>query len=460
MGLVEELQVDLAVIGRLHADNGTWARAEVRVAGERIVEVTTEVGRRPAAHRIDVGDALVLPGVVDAHVHCLSHPGEGIAAATAAAAAGGVTTILEMPFDHDGPISTLDRLAAKRDLVADEAYIDVALLATLSPGGGWRAAQRLAGGGACGFKVSLFDTDPRRFPRIDDAELLDVMAAVADTGLPLCVHAENNEIVKALIASERRRHPLDPDAHVRSRPPISETLGVLTALEVARAHGTRLHLCHLSLPRSVDLVGWYAAEGLDVSLETCPHYLTFTNADMDQHRGRLKINPPLRQTADRDGLWDRLISGAIDIIASDHAPWPAQDKDHREIFANHSGAPGVETILPVAFSAALVRGAEAVATVVDGLTATPARRFGLGTRKGRLEPGFDADIAVFDPAGAPTVDEAALHSNAGWSPYHGRQLGGRVSLTVLRGRVVWDGRKGHDELPQGKGYGRVVEPVA
>lgn len=471
---MEYPQIDLAVVGQLRVEPGNWARGEVRIAGDRIVEVTSEVGGRPARQRIDVGAAFVLPGLVDAHVHCLSHAGEGVAAATAAAAAGGVTTIVEMPFDHDGPINTVDRLDAKRELVGSQAHVDVAMLATLAPSGGWRQAHRLAEAGACGFKVSLFDTDPVRFPRIDDAELLEVMAAVADTGRLLCVHAENNEIVKALIASERQRHPRDPDAHTRSRPPVSETLGVLTALEIARAQGTRLHLCHLSLPRSIDLVRWYDAEGLDVSLETCPHYLVFTDADMARHRGRLKINPPLRSAVDRDGLWQRLTSGAVDVIASDHAPWPVQDKDHAEIFANHSGISGVETILPVALSEALERGDDAVDAVLEALTAAPARRFGLGGRKGRLEAGFDADIAVFDPADAravngaavngtavngTAVDGTALHSNAGWTPYHGRPLRGRVCLTVLRGRVVWDARAGRDELPEGRGYGRVVQPV-
>jgi len=457
---VEDPQVDLVIAGRVRVETGEWARGEVRVTGERIVEISTDVGRRPAMRRIDVGEAFVLPGVVDAHVHCLSHPGEGVAAATAAAAAGGVTTIVEMPFDHDGPINTVDRFNAKRELIENQAHVDVAMLATLAPGGGWRAAQDLADAGAGGFKVSLFETDPRRFPRIDDAELLEVMAAVAGTGRALCVHAENNEIVSSLIASERQRNPLDPGAHSRSRPPVSETLGVLTALEIARAQGTRLHLCHLSLLRSVDLVRWYGAEGLDVSLETCPHYLSFTAGDLARHRGRLKINPPLRETSDLEGLWSRLISGAVDVIASDHAPWPALNKDHAEIFANHSGVPGVETILPVTFSGGLDRGDDAVAAAVDALTANPARRFGLGDRKGRLEAGFDADIAVFDPAGAQTLDEAALHSNADWSPYHGRPVRGRVSLTVLRGRVVWDGRSEGTGLPEGEGYGRVLEPVS
>ncbi|PSK99402.1 allantoinase [Murinocardiopsis flavida] len=445
---------DLAVAGRLRTASGAYERGELLISGGRIAGRSADIGRVPAAARMDFGAALVLPGLVDAHVHSLSHPGEGIAAATAAAAAGGVTTIVEMPFDADGPVNTPDRLRRKRDRAEEAAHVDVALLATLAPGGGWRAAEELAGLGACGFKASLFDTDPVRFPRIDDAELLEVLAAVAGADRVLCVHAENNEIVKSLIGRERAAAPDDPRAHGRSRPPVSETLGVLTALESALDRGASLHLCHLSLPRSVDLVRYYAEQGLDVTLETCPHYLACTEDDMAAQRGRLKINPPLRDERAREGLWRRLEAGAVDIIGSDHAPWPARFKDHEDVFANHSGVPGVETLLPIALSGALERGPDALNAAVDALTRAPAHRFGLAHRKGALEVGRDADIAVFDPAADTVLRAAAMHSNAGWTPYEGRRVRGRVAATLSRGAVVWDG----DKLAGARGHGHVIEP--
>lgn len=415
---------------------GTWQRGEVWVAGETIARVTPTSGEdRTGARRIDVGEDRVIPGVVDAHVHSLSHGHEGIAAATRSAAAGGVTTIVEMPFDGTGPINDLDRLRAKQELANDEAHVDVALLGTIEPRGGWRRAEALADAGVRGFKVSLFDTDPHRFPRIDDRDLINVMAAVGATGRTLCAHVENNEIIKTLLVEEAAA--ADVQAHTRSRPPVAETLGVLTAMEIAATTGAALHLCHLSLPRSVDLALWYRGQGADITFETCPHYLTFTSADLETRRGRLKINPPLREGADREGLWARIAAGDVPVISSDHAPWPAALKDHDRILDNHSGAPGVETLAAVTLGQALARGEDVFIRAMEGLTLNPARRYGLDARKGSLEVGKDADIAVFSADVEAVIDETRLHSNAGWSPYDGLRPGGRITHTIARGELVW-----------------------
>jgi len=445
----------LVVAGRIGGPDGAWREGEVWVAGDTVVAVRdgrSETG--PDVRRIDVGEGFVLPGAVDAHVHTLSHLGEGIAAATRAAAAGGVTTIVEMPFDSTGPINNRDRLLAKQDLVAHEAVVDVALLGTLCPDGGWREAETLAGNGVVGFKVSLFLTDAFRFPRISDYELRDVMRAVADTGRTLCTHAENNEIIQGLLAAERRGRPTDPQAHSRTRPPVAERLGVLTALEVAAEQGSALHVCHLSLPSSVDLARWYRSQSVDVTVETCPHYLTFTERDLDSQRGRLKINPPLRTSADREGLWERVEDGTIGVISSDHAPWPTESKDHEHILDNHSGVPGVETLVSVTLGQALRRGLGTFAAAVNALTIAPARRYGLDEHKGSLEVGKHADIITFEPAESVQIDGSRLHSNAGWSPYDGFAPGGRVSHTISRGEVVWSRGAG---LSARNGRGRILQ---
>ncbi|HEY9477434.1 MAG TPA: amidohydrolase family protein [Microbacteriaceae bacterium] len=433
---------NLVVIGRLRRPDNSWGRGEVWVSGEKIVAVRDAPQppeRSDNVRRIDVGDDFVLPGAIDAHVHSLSHDGEGVRAATRSAAAGGVTSIVEMPFDGPGPINSRDRLLAKQDLVHDEAFVDVALLATLAPDGGWRQAEVLAENGAAGFKISLFLTDEIRFPRINDYELLDVMKAVGGTGRTLCAHAENNEIVQALTRIEAVNNPTDPLAHSRTRPPVSETLGVLTALEVAAYQGVSLHLCHLSLPRSIDLVAWYKTQGVDVTLETCPHYLTFAEDDFLAQRGRLKINPPVRTSSDRDALWSRLTSGMVDLVSSDHAPWPTEHKDHQHILENHSGVPGVETLVAATLGQAIQRdpSLDTLGMVVDSLTSAPAKRFGLDKHKGSIEVGKDADMMIFSPDAATRVDGSALHSNAGWSPYDGMSLGGMVTTTILRGTVIW-----------------------
>jgi len=441
------------VIGTVVLPDRPPARGEVRISAGRIDSVVSGPSSGPASRVIDAGDAYVLPGAVDAHVHCLSNPGEGIEAATRAAAAGGVTTIVEMPYDAGDPVDNVRTLEAKQQLVADEALVDVALLATVRPAGGAPDVRALVEHGACGFKLSLFDTDARRFPRIPDDQLLEVLAAISAADSLACFHAENDEIIKPLIERSRAESRDDPGAHSRSRPPVSETEAVLKALEFSFTTSCRTHLCHLSLTRSVELARWFARQGLDVTTETCPHYLCFTEDDLLTQEGRLKINPPLRTARDRDGLWAAVAEGEVDVVASDHAPWDLADKTHAAIFDNHSGAPGVETLVPVVLSEGLARGVP-IQTLAKALSEVPAKRFRL-PGKGALSPGFDADLVIFDRGVRTTVDESALHSNAGWSPYHGRRLDGQVTVVISRGELIWEralkarAGRGHLVVPGG-----------
>ncbi len=445
-------EVDLSLVGRVVDGAGPPYRGEIRIAEGRIVEVREGEPAGPATRRIDLGAAYLLPGAIDCHVHSGSTTAEGIRALTAAAAAGGVTTVVDMPYDVAAPVVSPEVMARKRDRVRDEAIVDVALLGTVRPGTGAVDVGPLVDAGAVGFKLSLFGTDPHRFPRIPDDQFLEVLAAIRENGSVACVHAENEEIIKPLLARARDSGDPPPIAHCRSRPPVSETQAVLTALEYARDTDAPLHLCHLSLARSVDLARSYAAEGLEVSTETCPHYLCFSEDDMARQGGRLKINPPVRQAAEVDRLWERLLAGAFDVVASDHAPWPLSDKTRPAIFDNHSGAPGTETLVTVLASGLLARGGD-LGMLSQVVAAAPARIFGLSHAKGSLRPGMDGDVMAFDPESPFTLDEAGLHSNAGWSPYHAMAFSGRVVLTVSRGEVVWDG----SQLRGSPGRGRVVE---
>ncbi len=431
---------ELSIAGRVVSSGDGHLRGEVRVRDGVIASVSSgSVSDAPAEQRIDVGDAYVLPGLIDCHVHCLSHPGEGVAAATRSAAAGGVTTILEMPFDAQGPVWSVERFLQKQELIAGEAHVDVALYATIRPDGSGATVTELAEAGAVAFKQSMFHTDPARFPRMADDRLVDVLEAAAAVDRPVCIHAENDEIIRPLLDRLRATGDGRPELHAASRPPVSETAAVAEVLELARATQARVHLCHLSLPRSVDLVRQHADGGTRASAETCPHYLLLSEQDLRRQGGRCKINPPLRRTEDVDALWRQLGAGAIDVVSSDHAPWPLEQKTHENIFDNHSGAPGVETLFPLVASEALNRRDVAIGSLVRMMSRRPAELFGLAHRKGDLRPGLDADVVVFDPDARWTVDERELHSNAGWSPYQGRDVRGAVTLTVARGEVVWDG---------------------
>lgn len=444
-----------AIVGNLVADDGTLSRGEVVIEGDKIVAVTSDIGAADVEQRDDFGEALVLPGMVDAHVHCLSDGGEGVVAGTTSAAAGGVTTIIEMPFDGAGPINSVERLLAKIELVKREAVIDVALLGTVVPEGGWTEIQGMVDNGAVGFKVSTFNTDSVRFPRSTEPQLRNVMAAIAAANSIVCAHAENDDVIRPLMALEENATSEDPRVHAASRPPVAEELGVMQVLATATEAGARAHLCHLSLPRSVRLANWYRDnEDSDITIETCPHYLVFSTEDVVKQGGRLKINPPVRDRDQVEGLWDLLEAGRIDVVASDHAPWTVEKKSHAVMLENHSGAPGVETIYATVLAEAVRRGPAMLASAVRAMTSGPADRYALGDRKGRLAAGYDADIAIFDPSQPWLVDEAKLHSNAGWSPYHGRSIAGRIVRTISRGADVWDG----ETVTASAGTGQFVRP--
>ena len=416
-----------------------WAprRAVVAIRDGRIEDVTDPGAADAGA--LDFGDALVLPGGVDVHVHTRSAPEEGIERCTRAAAAGGVTTIVDMPYDATGPIETPEAFAAKVADVEREAHIDVALWATVPPRGAIEHVDALVDAGAAAFKLSTFETHPQRFPRIPDGQLLAAFEQIAAAGGLAGVHAENDEIVRAGIEAERAAgNSADPLAHARSRPPVAEHEAIARCLELARTTGVRLHVCHVSTERGIELVRAARAEGVDVSAETCPHYLLLDETELAARGGEAKINPPLRERS--------LPVDGVDLISSDHVGWPAERKLGDDIFAVASGAPGVELIVPLIFDAF---GAQALARL---LSEAPARRFGLWPRKGSLLPGADADLVVIDPTREWVVDPAALITPVGWSPYTGRRLRGRVIAAFCRGVQVWDGER----VRAPAGHGRYV----
>ncbi|HWE09941.1 MAG TPA: amidohydrolase family protein [Solirubrobacteraceae bacterium] len=426
------------ISGQILRPDGSTVRAGLTVADGRIRDIgPPDVA---GAGGLDYGEALLLPGAVDVHVHTRSYAGEGIERCTRAAAAGGVTTIVDMPYDDAaGPVDSLRAFEAKVADVEREAVVDVALWATVPPRGPIDDVAGLVDAGAAAFKLSTFETHPRRFPRIPDGQLLAAFAAIARAGGLAGIHAENDEIVRAGIAAEQGAGQAgDPFAHARSRPAVAEHEAIARCLELARATGVRLHVCHVSTPRGVTLVGEARRDGVDVSAETCPHYLLLDETELGRRGGEAKINPPLRAAA--------LPPDGLDLISSDHVGWPADRKHGPDIFALSAGAPGVELIVPLVHDA--LGAAELVRLVSEG----PARRFGLWPRKGSLAPGADADILVLDPRAEWEIDPAALITAAGWSPYAGRRLRGRVLAAFSRGVQVWDGR----EVAAGPGHGRFV----
>jgi allantoinase len=443
---------DLIIRGTIVQSDRDPFEGEVVIENDRVAAVLQGLSGAGARRLLEVEGSLILPGVVDAHVHCLSDPSEGIATATRAAAAGGVTTIIEMPFDAGAPVNNVETFLRKKERVQKEAVVDVALLATIRKRGGLDQIKPMAEAGACGFKLSLFETDPERFPQIPDDELLQAFRLIGEAGLVVGVHAENTEIVNQLVSKLRSQGRTDALAHCESRPPVSETEATLRALELAHSTGARLHIFHVSLPRCIQLARWFREQGLDVTTETCPHYLLLNERDMERLGAKAKINPPLRTRKESEELWTLLQNGAVDLVTSDHAPWQLQRKNRPDIFENASGTPGVQTLLPLLYSEGVSKARLSPQRLVQVLCDAPAQRFGFSSRKGRLEPGYDGDVVVLNPAEASTVETVRLLSSAGWSPYQGMTLQGRISHVFVRGRaVVEDG-----ELVGQPGYGRFL----
>ena len=386
---------------------------------------------------IDAAGSLILPGFVDAHVHTRSCVDEGITATTRSAAAGGTTTIVDMPFDKPArPVNTRERFETKVADVDNEAVVDVGLYATFPPEGDLGIIADMAASGAAGFKVSTIEVDPIRFPRIPDGRLYEAFQEIAGTGRPVTAHQENQEIVVAQAEAFKARGDTKPVDHALSRPPVAEAEAAGRLLELAYWTGARLHMVHGTLPRTFDLIEWNRSRGVQASGETCVQYLLLTMDALREQGGRAKCNPPLRSQEDVSGLWRQVQDGIVDIVTSDHSPYPLHRKETDDIFEALAGMPGAETFGTLLYSEGVVKRGIGLARFLELVSSGPADLFGFG-QKGRLEAGADADFVVFDPEAEWTMDETEMHYAVGWSPYHGRPVHGRVVSTWLRGRCVY-----------------------
>lgn len=444
---------DLAVQGDLVLADGAILRSGwLGVKGEAITTISQNPLR--ANHIYDARDKLILPGFVDAHVHTRSSLNEGITATTRAAAAGGTTTVIDMPFDRPArPVRHVATFQEKVDDVNREAIIDVALYATFAPKGPLDALAGLAKAGACGFKVSTIQVDIDRFPRVPDGKLYEAFQEIAKLDLPVAAHQENQEIIEHTTARLRAAGLVNPIHHVHSRPPVAEAEAAGRLLELAYWTGVHLHMVHGTLPRTFDLIQWNKTQGVSASGETCIQYLLLTEEALRRIGGRAKCCPPLRTEVDVYTLWDYLQDRKIDIVTSDHSPYLLSKKDTPDIFDAYAGLPGAETLGPLLYSEGVARGRISLQTFVEVLASGPARIFGL-PRKGRLAVGYDADFVVFDPDHTWHIDEQRLHHHMQWSPYHGRSVQGCVLATYLRGQPVFS----KDRILAEPGTGRFVHP--
>ena len=385
--------------------------------------------RLPATVDTDLGGVALLPGLVDSHVH-VNEPGrtewEGFATATRAAAAGGVTTIVDMPLNSLPPTTSAANLDVKRRAAAGRCHVDVAFWGGAVPGNaGDLPALRDAG--VVGFKAFLVDSGVPEFPPLDAAGLRTAFGTVDAL---FAVHAEDPDHLGAAPAGGAYADFL------ASRPPGAEVAAVRTALAAAAQAGARLHILHLSAAGAVPDLAAARAAGARVTAETCPHYLTLSAEEVPDSATQFKCCPPIRDRANQDALWAALADGVIDCVVSDHSPCPAELKAGG-FGAAWGGIASLQIGLPAVWTRARARGHD-LADVVRWMATAPAALAGLAG-KGRLAEGVDADLVAFDPDASFVVDPLALHHRHPVTPYAGRSLSGVVRATWLRGQAVGDG---------------------
>jgi allantoinase len=430
---------DLVLVSRRVVTPDGERPAAVVVRSGRILEVV-DPGEAPAGPTRDVGELAVLPGFVDAHVH-VNEPGrtdwEGFATATRAAAAAGITALVDMPLNSVPPTTTLDALDRKRAAAEGQLHVDVALWGGVVPGSEDHLGE-LHDAGVLGFKAFTCPSGVPEYGSFAPDRLRDLAARVAAVDATLLVHAEDPATIEDATAAVATRGG-DPRAYASwldARPPAAEERAIAAAIDAARDAGARLHVLHLSAAAGASQVAAARAEGVAVTVETCPHYLTLTAEDVPDGATASKCAPPVRDAANRDALWAALADGTIDAIVSDHSPAPAELKhlDDGDFVAAWGGIASLQLGPSLVWTEARRRGHD-LSDLVRWMAAGPARVAGM-TRKGSLTPGSHADLVVFDPEVSWTVDAARLHHRHPVSPYDGRELTGRAVTTYLRGEVV------------------------
>ncbi|WP_458097017.1 dihydroorotase [Roseomonas sp. WA12] len=431
---------DRVILGDLVLPDRVLEGGYVAVRGEAIAAIG-QGAPPPATATEDHSGNLVFPGLVDGHMHTASAIGwPGIEGATMSAAAGGVTTCVDMPYDIPVPVTDATILRDKVEWLHRLAHVDVALYGTIKKDGGVDAIAGLAEAGACSFKFSTYEYDAVRFPRIEPGLMRDAFAEIAKTNLMVAVHNEDQELVMKLTAEAKAAGHTDPIWHCRTRPPLAENLANLAIFEIGLETGAHVHIAHSSLARGFEIAEDFRGHGARTSGEACLHYFCMTEEDIIRLEGFGKCNPPFRTADEVERMWASLLAGKVAYISTDHAPWQRDRKIYKgDIFALGAGLTGMQSFAPVMFTLLEERGLPPT-LMAKYCAAEPARYHGLDPKKGRIAIGGDADLMVME-RGEFTFDESKILDRPEFqhSAYQGRALRGRVAATYLRGQKIWDG---------------------
>jgi allantoinase len=395
---------------------------------------------------VDLGDLVISPGLVDTHVH-VNEPGrtewEGFETATRAAAAGGVTTIVDMPLNSIPATTTVEALDEKRHAANGRCVTDVAFWGGVVPGNAGEL-ERLIDAGVRGFKCFLVPSGVDEFAAVAEGDLRVAMPILARLNVPLLVHAESPHRIRAR-GDER---PESYSAYLATRPPEAEVDAIGLMIRLAEEFAVLTHIVHVAAVGAVDRLARAQASGVPITAETCPHYLTFSAEDIPAGATEYKCAPPIREAIHRDALWTGLRSGVLGLVATDHSPAPPALKTPGDFVHAWGGIASLELSLAATWTGAAARGF-AVQDLARWMSAAPAALAGLSDRKGAIAPGRDADLVAWDPEGEFVVDSCNLQQRHKTTPYAGRRLRGIVRKTFLRGRLIWDRDKDGAQLAPG-----------
>jgi allantoinase len=422
---------DLVLRSRRAVLPGGTRPAAVVVTGSVITAIEDYDARIDAAGSADLGDLALLPGLVDTHVH-VNEPGrtewEGFATATRAAAAGGVTTICDMPLNSLPPTVSVAALREKRAAATGQCFVDVAFWGGAIPGNSGELAA-MHEEGVVGFKCFLLDSGVPEFPPLDEAGLRSALAVIAGLDAQLIVHAEDGAEISTVSGD-------DYATFVASRPPKAERRAIEKVIRAAAATGGRAHIVHLSAAECAAMIAGAKAAGIALSAETCPHYLFFAAEQVPAGATEYKCCPPIRDAINREALWRGLEAGVIDCVVSDHSPCPAAMKASGDFGEAWGGIASLELSLPAVWTVARKRG-RSLDDIARWMSSGPAALAGLHG-KGAIEPGRDADLVAFDPDETFIVDQSRLRQRHPVTPYHGQKLTGSVRRVWLRGISISD----------------------
>jgi len=432
--------LDLRIINGTVVSDGVVRRLDVGIDGGQITEIEEPGAVAPSRAEIDATGLHVIPGAVDVHFHCRAPSrtqGGDFASETAAAAAGGVTTVFEMPIAEPA-CSDPAVFESRRTLALSQSHVNFALYSGAVLGTADHAA-RMAELGAIGFKLFMIAPAPgrkREFSGLwatDEGEILDALSALRGIGLPCVVHAENERLVRHFAART------DADGRP-TRPPVIEATAIATIAALAKEARADVHIAHVSSRAALDALRGARALGATVTAETCPQYLLLDAAAVHEYGAIAKIAPPLREREDAEALWQALRESTIELVASDHSPFPLDEKAGMPWTTAPQGLPTVELLVPTVLGAAAT-GRLPLGLAVSYVTAAPAKRFDLYPRKGALQVGSDADVALVRLGGefSPEPDRLLTRAAGCAVVFAGIRLDARVELTLVGGIPVYQG---------------------